>query len=121
MPRVDPLLVSLTDSEYDIVGCLAAGFTIADALRILGRDPNQEAALRADPRFHAVVRASAEHLAAVSGSLSKQNPACALPMNGPPAVSARKKPVVALETKAVPTMSLQELLRLPVVSPRSRA
>ncbi len=121
MPRIDPLLASLTDSEYDIIGCLAAGFTLADALRIMGRDRDQEAALRTDPRFRAVVRASANHLAAVSDALSKDSGTNHAPMHEPPSIGARKMPIVASATKAVPAMSFQEKLRLPVAPSRSGA
>jgi hypothetical protein len=78
MPRVNPLLASLTDFEYDMVGCLAAGFTIADALRILGRSRDDEETLHADPRFHAVVRASAAHLGTLASSLSQGSNADAI-------------------------------------------
>jgi hypothetical protein len=32
MRRDNPLLAALTDFEYDMVGCLSAGFTIAELL-----------------------------------------------------------------------------------------
>jgi hypothetical protein len=112
MPRVNPLLASLTDFEYDMVGCLAAGFTIADALRILGRDRDEETMLRADPRFHAVLAASAAHLAMVAGSLCQSHRADALATKRQQS-GVRKPPIAAVQTNAGPTMSFQELLRLP--------
>jgi hypothetical protein len=119
MPRDNPLLAALTDFEYDMVGCLAAGFTIADALRILGRDRDEEAALGADPRFHAVVRASAVHLATIAASLSPDNSANVVSMKKQPHEGTHKPPIAALKTQANHTMSLQELLRLPTTRPGS--
>ena len=112
MPRVNPLLASLTDFEYDVVGCLAAGFTIADALRILGRDRDEETVLRTDWRFQAVLQASAAHLATVAGSLCQDNRADALIMKRQQS-GVRKLPIAALQTHAAPTMSFQKILRLP--------
>ena len=110
MPRINPVLASLTDFEHDMVGYLAAGFTIADALRILGHDREREMVLRADPRFRAVLQASACHLATVVGSLSKDNSANVARTKRPPQGGAHKPPM-ALKTRTNNTKSFQEILR----------
>jgi hypothetical protein len=108
MPRDNPLLATLTDFEYDMVGCLSAGFTIADALRILGHDRDKEVVLRTDPRFHAVLQASAAHLATVVGSLSQDTSANVVSKKRQPQIGNHVLPIAAAQTQAYHAASLSQ-------------
>jgi hypothetical protein len=62
-------LRSLSDIETDLLACLACGMTVGAAAKVAGLGIGAEGTLVADARFRSLVRASAAHLATITGGL----------------------------------------------------